>query len=266
MPLPVDILFLRTDAPRLVIPNPRAPFKLDCCGVRDLLFGLQGIPAGHFNRARQLLLTHCIPNSRLFKRLRTLSCPERRNCARFKTPTLLFSASSALFRKNTRVGGYPCNSSLGTGATTLVPRIGRSPVRGFFVSSSTVNCELSTVDLCANSFRMGSYPISRCNPFRMRSSEKYRGEGGDVSQHSNLPTFKLCNRFLSYRPIAHTAARCNNGLGPRKQLRPWRCLTKESGHRVRQWLFAVPGLRSRLCRDRRFRPGRNRKSCLGPSF
>jgi hypothetical protein len=108
MPLPVDILFLRTRAPKLVIPNPRAPFKLDCRGVRDLLFGLQDVPAGDFNRTRQLLpVTHCISNFRLFKRLRTLCCSERLNCARLKTTTLLFSVCSALFRKNTRVGGYP---------------------------------------------------------------------------------------------------------------------------------------------------------------
>jgi hypothetical protein len=49
-------------------------------------------------------------------------------------------------------------------SSTLVPHIGRSPVRGFFGSSSTFNFELSTacpgvrrrVDPCANSFRINT--------------------------------------------------------------------------------------------------------------
>ncbi len=42
---------------------------------------------------------------------------------------------------------------------TSVPRIGRSPVRGFFSPQFTFNFELSTVDPCANSFR-----INTCEP------------------------------------------------------------------------------------------------------
>src|SRR5947209_3425827 len=50
-------------------------------------------------------------------------------------------------------------------SSTLVPRIGRSPVRGFFSVLSAVNCGLSTacpegrrrVGFCANSFRCNTY-------------------------------------------------------------------------------------------------------------
>lgn len=43
----VDILSLKTYPPEHVIPNPR-----NFCGVRDLLFGFQGIRVQDFNRAR----------------------------------------------------------------------------------------------------------------------------------------------------------------------------------------------------------------------
>jgi hypothetical protein len=234
MPLPVDILFLRTHAHKLVIPNPRAPFKLNCRGVRDLLFGLRGIPAGDFNRAKQLLVAHCISNFRLFKRLRTLGCPERQKTARFKTATLLFSARSALFSKNTRVGGYPFNiqtfqpSNLATDYVSQpsnIPTFQRSvtlPSSPLFSIPYVLFCVTDAPQLFWNQFLAhsfyrhgGVYPFrnsSLCTGATTLVPRIGRSPCGDsflLPRLLNLPTFQPSNLATGFCPIIplHTPPR-----------------------------------------------------------
>ena len=232
MPLPVDILFLRTHAHKLVIPNPRAPFKLNCRGVRDLLFGLQGIPAGDYNRARQLLVTHRISNFRLFKPLRTLSCPEHDKTARFKTATLLFSARSALFTKNT--GGGVEHAMVASILPYSLPScVGAKS----FVCHSYENCR--GVGLF--------FPFWNSLPTAKNAATR------ETLQRFNVPTLRRSNGssrtvLLQTLPRSDRMAVYAPDRSKYQETKPLPLVSKnkESGQRVRQGLSPRPGRRSIL--------------------
>ncbi len=78
-------------------------------------------------------------------------------------------------------------------SSTLVPRIGHSPVRGFFSPQFTFNFELSTVDLCANFFRIKTeHPSKDANPERASRAEGSHSIPQAQDHNVTHVTYKSC--------------------------------------------------------------------------